>query len=341
VHPGWRLLISDMGLSPSNVLSLADLPADLFSRKDAWLTPAEYFRLWHGLEAAGGSANIPLAVGRAISVEAFDPAIFASLCSPNLNVALLRIVEYKRLIGPLTAEVLVGSTYTELTFRCYGHDRPLPRSLAAAEMVFFTQLARLATRSRVEPIRCELVMLASQEQDCESFLGCRLQLGVSNLIRFSAKDARRPFLTENIAMWEFFEPSLRARLSKLDVNATLRERVRGVLLEMLPSGQTSIDEVARRLGISRRSLQRSLEKDEAHFRDLLNDVRCDLAFHYLNQSDLAPGEIAYLLGFEDPNSFLRAFKSWTGKTPGEFRAMSLAKETRPGIPERGSQTIRA
>ncbi|WP_198670279.1 AraC family transcriptional regulator [Dyella sp. C9] len=326
VQPGWRLILRDAGISAADALSYAGLPADLFTRKDASLTPAEYFRLWHGLGAAAGERNVALTLVRAISVEAFDPPIFASLCSPHLNVALSRLAEYKRLIGPLTCDVLIGPEFTQVTLACYGQDDPLPPSLGVFEALFLVQLARLATRFDVKPTICQLVTLPPEATQCEAFLGCPIELGQSNIIRFSAEDATRPFLTENVAMWEVFEPDLRVRLSKLDVGATMGERVRAALLDMLPSGQSSIDQVAKRLAVSRRSLQRQLEKERIPFRDVLNGVRSELASHYLLHSDLAPGQISYLLGFGDANSFLRAFKGWTGITPGEFR---LERSDRP------------
>ncbi|WP_109126699.1 AraC family transcriptional regulator [Dyella sp. C11] len=319
VHPGWRLVMRDAGIDVAHALSYAGLPADLFARKDASLTPNEYFRLWNGMEAAAAGRNVALTLVRATSVEAFDPPIFASLCSPNFNVALSRLAEYKRLIGPLTCNVQVTPAFTQVTLTCYGWDEPLPSSLGAFEAIFLTHLARLATRFDIRPTLCQLMTLPPEAEACEAFLGCPMQLGDANIVRFSAEDAARPFLTENAAMWEFFEPGLRARLSKLDTEATLGERVRAALLDMLPSGQSSIDQVAHRLAMSRRSLQRQLEKECIAFRDLLNSVRNELASHYLLHSELSPGQISYLLGFEDANSFLRAFKGWTGITPGEFR----------------------
>lgn len=320
VHPGWKLILADMGVSPGDLLALAELPADLFSRKEASLTPAEYFRIFHGLEALVGEAQLPVRLGSAISVEAFDPSLFACLCSPNLNVALTRLAEYKRLIGPLALTVFVGKEYTEVSLECYGHDRPLPRSLGTMEMVFFTQLTRLATRQAINPIKIELMALPSQTGPCENFLGCRLQQGRRNRIRFSAKDAARPFLTESVAMWRFFEPELQTRLSKLNAEASMRERVRSALLDMLPSGQNTIDAVSNRLAMSKRSLQRHLADEAVSYQDVLNATRQELASHYLARSAISPGEISFLIGFQDSNSFLRAFKGWTGITPGEYRS---------------------
>jgi len=320
VHPGWKLIIADLGISAADLLALAELPADLFSRRDATLSPAEYFRLFLGLEQLVGEAHLPLRLGGAISVEAFDPPLFACLCSPDLNHALLRLADYKRLCGPLALEVFVRQTHTEVFIDCYGYDRPLPRSLCAMELVFLTHLARLATRQAIVPLEAELAALPSQTAPCETFLGCRLQSGTRNRIRFAADDATRPFLTENLAMWQFFEPELQQRLSLLETGASTHERVRSALLDMLPSGRSGIQDVSDRLAMSKRSLQRHLADEALSYQDVLDDTRANLARHYLSRSTFSPGEISFLIGFQDANSFLRAFKAWTGMTPGEYRS---------------------
>lgn len=322
VHAGWKLIVSDLGIAAGDLLALAELPADLFSRKDASLSPPEYFRLFQSLEQMVGEADLPLRLGGSISVEAFDPPIFASLCSPNLNIALTRLAEYKRLCGPLALDISIGETHTEIVIECYGYDRPLPRSLCAMELIFLTHLARLATRQTITPIEAELVALPKQVGPCEGFLGCRLLPGERNRIRFSAADAARPFLTENISMWQFFEPELQTRLSKLETGAGIRERVRSALLDMLPSGRSSIHDISRRLAMSKRSLQRHLADEALSYQNVLNDTREDLARYYLSRSTISPGEISFLIGFQDANSFLRAFKAWTGMTPGEYRSQN-------------------
>ena len=168
--------------------------------------------------------------------------------------------------------------------------------------------------------------LPGHQAECEAFLGCSIRQGSTNTIRFSAEDAGRPFLTENLALRNFFEPDLLARLATLDGEASIVERVRAVLLDMLPSGASSLEEVAKRLVMSTRSLQRRLTQSNLNYRDVLSDLRRELASHYLRHSDLSPAEISYLLGFDDPNSFLRSFKEWTGQTPGNFRSESRERK---------------
>ena len=109
----WRILLTDLGIRPADVLRLADLPDDLLNREKAALTTDEYFRLWHGIESAANDPLLPIKIGQTISVEAFDPPVFAALCSPNLNTALQRISRYKRLIMPMALHV-----------KCFGFRLP-------------------------------------------------------------------------------------------------------------------------------------------------------------------------------------------------------------------------
>lgn len=315
----WKLLILDMGYAPADVLSLARLPGDLFARPGASLSPAQYFDLWRGLEQAAGHDELALKLAQAMSVEAFDPALFACLCSPDLNTALQRLAHYKRLIGPLHMAVDIRADRTQVSLRCYGSTAPIPRSLGVSELVFFTQLARLATRERIEPLAASLPDLPANLAAYKAYLGCTLGASEQIQIAFSAHDAQRPFLTENMAMWAAFEPALNSRLSELDAQASLRERVRAVLLETLPAGISSIDAVAQRLAISKRSLQRQLADESVGFQELLSEVRHELAWHYLSRTDISAGEISWLLGFQESNSFIRAFRSWTGTTPAAYR----------------------
>ena len=103
--------------------------------------------------------------------------------------------------------------------------------------------------------------------------------------------------------------------------ATMSGQIKRALVEVLPGGSTSVEDMARRLHVSKRSLQRRLSEEGTNFQELLNETRCEMSEHYLRDSKLSIPEISYLLGFRDTSSFFRAFHSWTGSTPGDFRAM--------------------
>jgi AraC-like DNA-binding protein len=320
VDPRWRILLKDIGAGESEVLKRAQLPRDLFSQKNASLNPEEYFRLWKGLEKSLNDPSFPLRIGQMISTESFSPPIFASLCSPNLNVAMERLSRYKQLIGPMTLQVEQKVQSTTISLDCLFTDNPLPDSLAATELVFLVRLVRMATREQIIPLSVSSSSSWLKRNDYASYFGVKPYPGKKHQLKFSARDAIYPFLTESPRMWQFFEPELRKRLTDIEAEASIASRVRSSLFELLPSGQTSIDDVANNLAVSKRTLQRHLSDEKTSFQQELNKTRESLARHYLVNSTYSGAQISFLLGFEDPNSFVRAFRSWTGETPEQVRA---------------------
>ena len=319
VSPSWKLLLNDLGIDIPLVLFHAGLPADMFNRENATLSPTQYFNLWHGVEKAAEGLDFPLLLAKHISVEAFDPPIFACLCSENLNAALRRLSHYKPLVGPMDLSIKESQRTTRLEISCYGTEGNIPKSLGLSELVFFTQLARIATRKEVRPIKVELPELPEKKESYEAFFGSKMTESETIAISFSYEDASRPFLTSNQPMWEFFESKLNQKLAELDRSASTVDRVRAVLIEMLPSGDSSIETVTQRLAMSKRTLQRKLSAEAETFQTVLQGVRSDLADHYLGKSDIPLTEIAFLLGFQESNSFIRAYSSWKGISPGSYR----------------------
>ena len=319
VNPGWSVLMTDLGIEPANILRRAELPGDLLSRGQTWLPPEEYFALVKAVEDEVGEPNLPILIGQAISVEAFDPPIFAAICSRDLNQAAVRIAQHKRLIGPMS--LLVTQSENETTLEClWPPDIKPPALLDIGEIIFWVALVRLATRVNVRPARALAPEPPKDIDAYREYLGIEIQEGTGQPVSFSAEDASRPFLTANEPMWKFFEAGLGRRLAELDETATTSDRVRGALLELLPSGKSSVQDVSKALGVPIRTLQRRLSEEESSFRSVLTETRKDLALHYLERARLHVGEVSFLLGFDNPNSFSRAFHSWTGESPRQARS---------------------
>jgi AraC-like DNA-binding protein len=161
----------------------------------------------------------------------------------------------------------------------------------------------------------------------EAYFGNPIRPGKVIRIGFSAQDAASPFLTEDSTMWDFFEAGLKQWLSDLETETTVTQRVKSTLLEMLPSGQSTIEEAAIRLAMSKRTLQRQLNQESSSYKEVLNSTRQALAEHYLTRLAISPPEISFLLGYQNSNSFLRSFTAWTGTTPGEYRSEHLSVAT--------------
>jgi AraC-like DNA-binding protein len=321
VHVGkvWRLLLADLGLDTMTVLRRAGLPSGLLDGAGSRITLDEFYALWKSLTAEAQSPTLPLKLGRIEASEYFDPAFFAAMCAPNLTVAGQRLGEFKRMVGAFSLDVDVHPDATRFTYRCkYRPD--LPVAMAATEVVLLVNLLRRATRHRVVP---RAVCLPGPLQDkaaFEDWFGCPVDHGHSASFSLDPIDAMRPFLTHDNQMWTSFEPGLRRRMDDARENLSTRARVENALLELLPSGRTQIDDVAGELAVSRRSLQRRLSEEGTSWLDVLNSARMRLAKHYLKNTNLGVAEVSFLLGFEDPNSFFRAFRRWTDATPEAWRA---------------------
>ena len=301
------------------MLRRAELPGDLFSRENASLATPEYFRLWAAMEAEYGDSTFPIRLAEVIKSEAFHPSIFAALCSSNFTVAARRISQYKRLCAPMELHIVDEPNAFKIDIEWLDRTVVPPPSLSAFELTFFVQIIRMATREHVKPLRVETPTPPKPAADYTKFFGTRVHRSNTHAVTFSRADAERPFLTANEAMWRVFEPALRQRLADLDVKATFEERVRAALLEALPSGESSMESIAGKLAVSKRTLQRRLRDEATTFQAVLNATRESLARHYLSRTSLSGAEISYLLGFEDPNSFFRAFHAWTGQTTEQVR----------------------
>ena len=100
----------------------------------------------------------------------------------------------------------------------------------------------------------------------------------------------------------------------------LRPSLENAIVPLLPHGMARTGEIARRLGMSQRTLTRRLSSEGLTFGKVLDDLKSGLASHYLQDNDITISEIAWLLGYREVSAFTHAFKRWTGKTPREMRA---------------------
>ncbi|WP_197379291.1 AraC family transcriptional regulator [Mycolicibacterium mengxianglii] len=315
----WRTLLKDLGVAPSDVLRRAGLPEDLFQQPSARLAPEDYHRLWNAIGAETGDAAFPVRLCRAVRAESFSPPLFAALCSPNFVVAARRISQYKKLVAPFRFDVVETEHAVTVELSWPEASPSPPTSLVMMELLFCVTLLRMGTREALQPTEVTTPVLPGTPAPYEEFLGAHVYRAPRHRVVFSAADAARPFLTSNEPLWRAFEPELRRRLGDLDTPSTTAERIRAALLEALPSGQASMDLIAKKLALSKRTLQRRIEAEGTNFQQILDQTRTNLSRHYLENTALSVPEIAFLLGFSEPNSFYRAFRVWTGTTPENVR----------------------
>ncbi|MCA9633750.1 MAG: AraC family transcriptional regulator ligand-binding domain-containing protein [Myxococcales bacterium] len=319
LETSWSPLLQNLGLDAQDVMRRAGLSQDLWTRGNTRISTRDHVKFWRALEQAVDAPALPLRLAEAIPTGSFSPPLFAALCSPNLTVAADRLASYKRLHAPVLLNLTETHEALRLSLRWSHTEGAVPESWAGAELAFLVRLARFATRECIVPTLVTAPQGLHPEAEYRDFFGVTPSLGSAYALEFHATDATRPFCATDETLWQGFEPVLRRRLGGLDHKASTRDRVRAILLEALPSGQSGMDLVARRLSTSKRTLQRKLAEEGTTYQRMLSETRAALARHYLGRTELSCTEISFLLGFEDPNSFFRAYHTWTGQTPVAHR----------------------
>lgn len=313
----YREFLTSCGINIEKALREIGRPENLFSRKNPVMRVEDYFAF---MEAIGSQADsaLPIRIGTADELKFFAPPIFAAYCSRDGRTCIKRLAQYKKLIGPLVLTVDECGKIFSVTMTTDGEAYRLPRFLVETEFVFMVNLLRSATGRKISP--CSASFADEMPGDgLRRFLNCSCAADGKNTLRFSADDMDVPFASRNDIMWSYFEPELRRRLADTDTDDSLSARVRSALIELLPRGDSGIDATARRIGISRRTLQRRLADESTTYQEQLNHTRQLLAKHYLQNTDMITDEIAYLLGYRETNSFLRAFCVWTGKSVSDYK----------------------
>lgn len=318
IDKNYGTYLSGMGFSMDEVLKKAMLPEDLFARQTPSLTAEEYFRFMGAIDALSPDEQTPIRLAASEGIEAFSPPIFAAYCSRNALVCLKRLAQYKPLIGALLYQVEETETEVSVGILSGNEELELPEILVGIEFVFLVGLVRKATKEQITPLSVTAKQPMKNPAYAD-FIGKSITTGEKNRLVFSKEDALVPFISRNESMWEFFEPELKRRLSMMETDDSYAARVRSALMELLPSGECTIDNVAKKLGYSKRSLQRKLQEEDTNFQKQLNHTRELLAKTYLTNTDMTAEDIAFLLGYQEIGSFLRAFTVWTGQTVNEYR----------------------
>lgn len=311
-------ILEHSNISVTQVLKKAKLPEDIFSHKSSRINTEEYIRFMEAIKEIAQDKELPLKISTVDGLETFSPPVFAAYCSKNGLMCMKRLSDYKKLMGSLVFTVTENnnSVTLEMTFERKGFE--IPEYLVASELVFTLQIIRNATKKHIIPK--EIITRYSLETDgYEEYFGVRPKTGDKNTMTISIEDALIPFVSWNDSMWDYFKPELKRRLDELNKEDSYSTRVNIALTELLPGGQAGIDEVSKKLGCSKRTLQRKLNEEGTTFQKELNTTREKLAKNYIMNFDMTNEEIAYLVGYYDCSSFMRAFNLWTGTTISQYR----------------------
>jgi AraC-like DNA-binding protein len=321
--------LASLGVDPVRVLARAGLPADRFD-PGGKLTTGEFFALWHAVDAEPGSRDLGLRLTEGRRPSEYDVASAAALRSPNLEEAVRRFARYKRLSCPEQVRIDVRKGEASIRFHWVLAETHVPRTLVDATFAAFLALARRGTGIKLTPLRLEFARGSADVAMLERHFGCPLHFNAPfDRFVLPEKALALPFVTFDPAALADLVPGLDAALERRAGAATFDDDVRMAIIRAMCGERPSIDRVARDLGVSTRTLQRRLGEADLTYQALLDEVRKTAARRLLAKTSLEPTDVAFLLGFEEPNSFHRSFTAWEGLTPGKWRGRHLERGAAP------------
>ncbi|WGL18321.1 AraC family transcriptional regulator [Microbulbifer bruguierae] len=284
------------------------------------------------------SARAPEHDMRVMMAENFHPSMlhvlgYAMMSAPSLCDGLDYIVRYRRIVSSLCnvrlQEVAGGFEFGIRPVRI--EQRVVPGLGMREAEVFLASLVKFArdlVSSDLTPlcVYLEAEQPSQQVDPLQIFFGCEIHYGHSyNAVVFPRELATRKLLTHNSFLARSHEAMLDEYLARVD-KSDLVNLIRCKIYDYLPGSAPAQTEVAEALGMSLRNLQRRLSELGTSYKDILEQTRKQLAVKYMGQSNLSLGEIGYLVGFSSVTNFNRAFKRWTGQTPGDYRENRIVNQ---------------
>jgi len=308
-------------VDPAPLLAEAGLDPALLADPNARFPIAVTGTLWCLAAEATGDPAFGLFASRFVEQTTFHALGYAVMASDTLREAFERFARYGRLVsdaGDSTMEVN-GDRWVYRLEVPPRRPRPTDESIDA----MMSLIARICRVLGGDGLRLFEVTLMREEPTSSDAYSRAFRAPVvfgtetnSLVYPSTSLDTRLP--SGNPELARLNEEVVAHHLSRIERDC-LGNRVRAWLVGRMASGESRPADAARELGLSVRSLQRRLADEDTSFKQVLADTRCELASAYLRDGRTTVSEVTFLLGFADTSSFARAFRRWTGTSPGEYQ----------------------
>ena len=314
-------LLQSVGLNPDDSVD-----------PKAMIAASAYYDLLERIAVQIDVTDLPLKAGASMRCDDYGALGLAFKAAPTLRGSYARIERYARLWTNVVAYELepVGE---ETWFHLH---RTGPRGLGMrlsneATLASAIAIAREVSSGGSVPLR-EVHLSHSALKDTSrhvAYFGCPVIFSSDrDAILFANSTLDLPNTLGDQGITQFLLGHLDQELASVSVVTDLKDRIRDLIARSLSEGLPKMEDIARRLGISVRSLHRRLSADGLSFQTLTEATRKELAEGLLSDPHYSLAEIAFLTGFAEQSSFNRAFKRWAGETPAAYRQQVIPKKPR-------------
>ena len=285
--------------------------------------------------ALSGDASYALRLGASRDTRDRGLLGFLALNSPTLIDAMLNLQRYRKVAGANDDfQIEPGGSLVALQFR---EVNPVLRAMRHHSEYLAGSIIRACRDMAGKSIGASRIEFChakpTKKVAYDEILGCPVRFDAPWDTIFFTQETMR--LAVNAADNKLLRVLMQACEKVVGPTSEKRQLVREVekmIVDQLHKGTATIEEIARGLNMSSKTLERRLAERGHRFSDVLDDVRCRTAKHFLKETDLRIFQVAYMAGYTESAALVRAFKRWTGKTPLEFRHGPREMENPPSEP---------
>lgn len=312
--------LEPLSIAPEDVARQAGLPLTIITEPK--VTADEYFAVWQAFsDLMGDISNGIIGLVTVFETAQYPPDVLATYHARDYRDALCRMVRYKQMCPP--ESLLLSEKDEECTIELQWQptEEPGPAVLVGIILAYLLELGRRGTGRTLNAQHVEFSQPMGDVQVLERYFGCPVRTDAErNRLTLRSKDLNLLFTTYNEELLDLLTPVLDRTLDEKMNSRSCGWKVKWVIKQSLRDGRYDIQTVARELNLSDRTLQRRLTEEGTSFKQLLTQARHEQAKAYLADLTLDIKEVARLIGYEDQNSFYRAFRLWEGDTPARWRA---------------------
>lgn len=313
--------LSALGHDAAAILRKVGVDLSELVDPEARIPHAAAMQFWDTAVEHTGDDTLALHVADAAPIESFDVHAYAVLSSATVRDAFERACRYQRLIHDTTRLTLETEDGHVTLRHALPGGIPVPRQSAEFLLMAQVRLGRLASGGGWSPREVRFAHRRPANTDeHERLLGAPLRFDAGeNALVSAVRDIEIPNPKADPGLLTVLDRYADGILRDLSQIHTCAERVRAHLPRVLCNGAPTAASVARALGMSPRTLNRRLSEEQTTFAEILDHYRRERAATLLDGDRASIAEVAFLLGFSELSAFYRAFKRWTGSTPGQYR----------------------
>ena len=323
--PFYRVIdsyLASLGIDTRSLLQELNVPQEAADEPSNRIPLATYMQLLEHAALLTNDPHVGLHLYDKKDISEFGLYGYALLTAPTLRDALLVASNHQHAIQDRTEVSLsIQGDRCIIAYEVDYGDIPYCRHDSELGIMFGIRMTRVLIGESWSPaeVHFQHAVVGDGSEYRDAIRAPVLFEQSCNRAIFDSSELDRPMPMAETGLFEILRADLERVISDISVGSSLTTDIRQAIRKELETGLPSIDDIANRLAVSTRTLQRRLAAESLTFSDILEDTRRKMALHYLESTDFSLIEIALLLGYSEMSSFGRAFRRWQKCTPTQHR----------------------